>query len=66
VEVDDMKRGTEDTLLEVRTYQLEEALHLALDDYVTALDEEWGYDVPLEELRDEILPMIEGWIMGMR
>ena len=39
----------------------EEALSHALDEYVMALDEEMGYDVPFDELKAEVLNFIDGY-----
>jgi uncharacterized protein YihD (DUF1040 family) len=39
----------------------EEALNSALDQYVMALDEEMGYDVPQEELKAEVLNFVDGY-----
>ena len=39
----------------------EEGLYDALDQYVTALDEEMGYNVPLEQLKAEVLNFVDGY-----
>ena len=39
----------------------DEALYDALDQYVMVLDEEQGYDTPLEELKAEVLNFIDGY-----
>jgi len=39
----------------------EETLFDALDQYVMALDEEMGYDVPREQLKAEVLNFVDGY-----
>ena len=39
----------------------EEAMFNALDQYVMKLDEEMGYDVPLERLKAEVLNFVDGY-----
>tara|TARA_Y100000310_G_C20565870_1_gene755457 strand:+ start:677 stop:1102 length:426 start_codon:yes stop_codon:yes gene_type:complete len=39
----------------------EEALFSALDQYVMALDEEMGYDVPTDQLKAEVLNFVDGY-----
>ena len=39
----------------------EEGLYDALDQYVTVLDEEMGYNVPLEQLKAEVLNFVDGY-----
>ena len=39
----------------------QEMLFTALDDYVQALDENMGYDVPQEELKAEVLNFVDGY-----
>jgi len=41
--------------------RFEEALFTALDEYVTALDEDMGYNVPPEEIKAEVLNFIDGF-----
>ena len=38
-----------------------EGLYDALDQYVTAIDEEMGYNVPLEQLKAEVLNFVDGY-----
>ena len=39
----------------------QEALYLALDEYIMVLDEEMGYDIPDEHLRAEVLNFVDGY-----
>ena len=39
---------------------VEERLHTAIDEYVMVMDEELGYDIPLEQLKAEVLNMVDG------
>jgi|TARA_Y100000310_G_scaffold68989_1_gene64333 hypothetical protein len=41
--------------------QEEEALFSALDQYVMALDEDMGYNVPTDQLKAEVLNFIDGY-----
>jgi len=38
-----------------------EGLYDALDQYVTAIDEEMGYNIPLEQLKAEVLNFVDGY-----
>ena len=42
----------------------EERLNTALDEYIMALDESMGYDVPEEELKGELYNFIDGVFEG--
>ena len=42
----------------------EEALFNALDQYVMALDEKMGYDVPQERLKAEVLNFVDGYFQN--
>lgn len=39
----------------------DEALFNALDEYVMALDEEMGYDVPIDQLKAEAMNFVDGY-----
>ena len=39
----------------------QEALYLALDQYIMVLDEEMGYDIPDEQLKAEVLNFVDGY-----
>ena len=41
--------------------QHEEALFSALDQYVMALDEDMGYNVPPDQLKAEVLNFVDGY-----
>ena len=46
---------TEDSIMRV-----EEQLFTAIDEFVQVMDEELGYDVPLDQLKAEVLNMVDG------
>jgi hypothetical protein len=46
---------TEDSIMRV-----EEQLHTAIDEFVQVMDEELGYNVPLDQLKAEVLNMVDG------
>jgi len=46
---------TEDSIMRV-----EEQLFTAIDEFVQVMDEELGYDVPLDQLKGEVLNMVDG------
>ena len=39
----------------------QEALYLALDEYIMILDEKMGYDIPDEQLKAEVLNFVDGY-----
>jgi hypothetical protein len=48
-------------LLREGTMSEEEALFTALDNYVQALDEDMGYDIPQDQLKAEVLNFVDGY-----
>ena len=45
--------------------QAEERLKDAFDEYVMILDEEMGYDVPMQLLKDSVMKLMHGWFADL-
>jgi hypothetical protein len=66
-EPEDLERGFKEStrnrgrlLTEDSIMRVEEQLFTAIDEFVQVMDEELGYDVPLDQLKAEVLNMVDG------